>query len=140
MDKKNIIMEFWKENSDFLSDLNISFYNEFERISNEDENYVVIGDDYGTKLCISEKTNAVVSIDVEESMSIRFVNSNIESFLNFLQIYFTRRPELSTADDDEAIEIVKLIRDNFNMLDSSALNNEDNWWSVILEQTEQGLL
>ena len=138
MDKKDI-MEFWKVNSDFLSDLNISFYNEFERISNKDENYVVIGDDYGTKLCISEKTNAVVSIDVE-SISIRFINSNIKSFLNFLQIYFTRRLELSNADDEEAIEIVKSIRDNFNMLDSSALNDEDNWWSVILEQTEQGLL
>lgn len=73
-------------------------------------------------------------------MNIRIINSSIEHFINFLQIYFTRRPELSKADDEEAVEIVRSMRDDFDKLDAMALSNEENWWAVILEQTEQGLL
>ncbi|WP_024833712.1 SUKH-4 family immunity protein [Ruminiclostridium josui] len=127
-------------NCEFLKDLNISFYNIFEQISIKGCNYIAIGDDYGTKICIRENLNEIISVDIERDMNIRIINSSIEHFINFLQIYFTRRPELSKADDEEAVEIVRSMRDDFDKLDAMALSNEENWWAVILEQTEQGLL
>lgn len=127
-------------NGEFLKDLNISFYSNFEQINVQDCDYIAIGDDYGTKICINGKSNEVVSIDIEEYMNIRFINSSIENFIDFLQIYFTKRPELAHADDEKAVEITSLIKDEFNRLDPRALDYEENWWTIILEQTEQGLL
>jgi hypothetical protein len=125
--------------SEFLKDLSLCFYDYIEQICINDSNYIIIGDDYGTKICIKEKTDEVVSVDIETE-NIRFINSGIKSFVDFLQIYFTKRPELVGADDKEAVEIINSIKDSFNKLDAAALSNEDNWWAVILEQNEQGLM
>lgn len=125
---------------DFLNDLSLNFYDGFERITINDSDYIVIGDDYGTKLCIEGESDKIVSVNIEENMNIRFINSNLEFFLEFLQIFFTKKPELIGVDDLKAVEIVNSIKDSFNKIDPVALNNEDNWWTLILEQIEQGLL
>lgn len=125
---------------EFLKDLCLSFYDDFEQININDSEYIVIGDDYGTKLCIVGKTGEVVSVDIEGNMNIRFINSNIECFLFFLQIFLTKKPELAGVDDEEAAEIVKAIKNSFNKFDLAALSDDDNWWAVILEQVEQGIL
>ena len=37
-------------------------------------------------------------------------------------------------------QIMQKIRTEFNMIDIRALSSEENWWSIILEQIEMGVM
>lgn len=100
--------------------------------------FLIIGDDYGTQLGLKEQTGEVFSIGLG-SIS-RFINSSILTMLLFLAIYMTEQPELIEATDEEVLAIVERMRAIFRDIDGRALDDPENWWSVILEQTEQGLL
>ena len=100
--------------------------------------FLIIGDDYGTKLGLKEHTGEVFSIGLG-SIS-RFINSSILTMLLFLAIYLTEQPELREVTDEEVLAIVERMRATFRDIDARALADPENWWSVILEQTEQGLL
>ena len=41
---------------------------------------------------------------------------------------------------DEINQIMKKIRTEFDMIDIQALSSEENWWSIILEQIEMGVI
>lgn len=104
------------------------------------DRYIVIGDDFGTKICIDEKSDEIFSVDDREELPTRFINSNIEFLLAFLVIYKSHLPLLEDATDDEAVKIVKKMKKVFREIDSKALKNEENWWPLILEQIEDGLM
>jgi hypothetical protein len=87
-------------NYEFLNTLNIKFYYNFEQVSVGDKAYVIFGDDYGTKLGVSEQTDQVFSVNLEGEANIRFVNSNIECFLAFLQIILSYQNKAMFGSDD----------------------------------------
>lgn len=104
-----------------------------------DEEHIVIGNDFGTNICINSK-DEIVSVDLENEYPIRFINRNLESFLEFIFIFLSYEDRINDADDDEIDQIMKEIRKEFYMIDIKALSNEENWWSIVLEQIELGVM
>lgn len=103
------------------------------------EEYVIIGGDNGTYICINEKGN-IVSVDKEQEYPTRFVNINLESLLKFILVFWEYQDVIINAEDEELYTIIKQIRYKFDSIDIQALSDEENWWAIILEQIEQGLM
>jgi hypothetical protein len=102
--------------------------------------YLKVGDDYGTQLGIEAGTERVWAVDLEGSLPRRFVNSSLADFVAALGIYAQSQPELRTASDEQAAGVVDRLRNDLSKLDAPALRDPESWWSVILEQTADGLL
>lgn len=102
--------------------------------------YLVIGDDFGTSICVREETGSVFAIDLSGDIPERFVNSDIEKMLSCLATYFENLTALQRVSDEDAGELVGDIKETLQQIDPPCLNNEENWWSVLLEQTELGLM
>jgi hypothetical protein len=109
--------------------------------SRRTDDLLVIGDDYGTELCLNLTDGCIYSIDPEKKLATRFVNSNVECLGKFLTLYEEREKELrETLNEKDQDQIVRRLREQFVVIDAPALAEPENWWSVILEQKEQGLL
>lgn len=121
--------------------MELDFFNyeiiDFEKIINE--KYLVIGNDYGTKICVDITTDNIVSVDFENNRFI-FVNLNLEKFIKFIDIMNYNMSFIIEATDESIKNILLNIRSGFNEIDKSALESDTNWWSLILEQIEDGLL
>jgi hypothetical protein len=102
--------------------------------------YLTVGDDYGTQLGIEANAESVWSVDPEGSLPKRLVNSSLRAFIASLGTYVQWQPDLRDASDDEAAGIVDQLRHRILEIDALAFNDPENWWSVILEQTADGLL
>lgn len=100
---------------------------------------ISIGSDNGTEICI-DPNNEIVSVDVYGVYPKRFVNSSLESLFECVAIYLIYNDRLMSADDDEIGVLIGEIRQKFSHVDEKALADEENWWSVILEQVEDGLV
>ena len=48
--------------------------------------------------------------------------------------------KINDIDDDEIHQVIWEIRKNFDVIDIQALSDEENWWSIILEQVELGIM
>ena len=101
--------------------------------------YTVIGNDYGTDICINSK-GEIISLDPEQELPTRFINRDLETFLKFLNIFTAYHMKVREVDEEKQIQILDEMKEEFDKLDSRALDYEDNWWSVILEQMEMGLM
>lgn len=104
-----------------------------------DEEHIIIGNDFGTNICINYK-DEIVSIDLENEYPIRFINKSLETFLECIITFLTYEDKINDADDDEINQVLQEIKKEFDMIDIQALSNEENWWSVVLEQIELGLM
>lgn len=105
-----------------------------------DEDYIIIGNDFGTNICVNHK-DEIVSIDTENEYPIRFINKDLETFLKFIVIILLHENEIDEADDDDEInQVMQKVRTEFNIIDIQALSSEENWWSIILEQIELGVM
>ena len=132
------IYEYLEENFDLV------IYEKYRECKNSvDENlscnFTVIGHDYGTDICMDSK-GEIISSDPEQELPTRFINKDLKAFLEFLDIFAEYHMRVSEADEEEQIQILEEIKEEFNRVDCRALDNEENWWSVILEQIELGLL
>jgi hypothetical protein len=70
----------------------------------------------------------------EGQLRCRFINTGIAHFVLFLGLYEAQ------YDNREPVAIAGELRAQFDESDLFALANEDNWWSVVLEQVGHGLL
>ena len=125
-----------------LDVLLLNFYYEdmIKVLTVSNNNYLVIGDDYGTFICIEALTGEVYSINSALEHSSRFINSSLLSFLQFIIIYINWKDSLIDADDNEASDIVNELKEDFFSIDDKALDSAENWWNIILEQHELGLM
>lgn len=101
---------------------------------------VVIGRNEGTYICVNTQ-DEIIAIDPQSELPIRFVNKNLNSLLDFIVIFLISRDKaLSVSDEKEEIQVLEEMRKEFEKIDDKALCNEENWWAVILEQMEIGLM
>jgi len=142
-------VELPQETKDFLlsvglppgGSLLLTFYHsEITVVGERPSRFLIIGDDYGTRLGLQEPTGALYSLTWRSASVVGFINTSILTMLLFLGIYMTQQPALREATDEEAVAIVERMRITFNDIDGSALANPDNWWYSILEQTKLGQL
>ena len=103
------------------------------------EKNIVIGNDLCTDICINIK-GEIVSVDPQQVYPTRFINADLECFIQFIIIYLSHEERIIDASDDEINKILNDIRKEFDIVDKLVLQNEENWWSIILEQIEWGLM
>lgn len=99
-----------------------------DRIEMFSGEYLQIGHDFGTAICINPQ-DEIVSLDIEGEYPERFVNQNLESFLEYICILLKYETELLQMEEDEQ-EIEKLfqkIRQELYQADAKALKEEENW-------------
>ncbi|MBD5088291.1 MAG: hypothetical protein HDT30_05690 [Clostridiales bacterium] len=124
-----------------LSDMGLSeeylYFIQFnlEEIKKIDKEYLVIGHDFGTDICVNQN-GEIVSVDPEHEYPTRFINKNLESLFGCIAVYLSYANKITDATDDNILGIIKEIERKFDQIDVQALSNEENWWSIILEQLE----
>ncbi len=125
---------------DDLQWFNITLYDpdEYKICKFRNEAFLVIGDDYGTKICIGYD-DKLYSSGFEKPFK-RLINKNIACFVVFLKLIFEKRRFLIESDDQASENSLHDIRDKMELIDGSALSDPDNWWSIFLEQISAGLL
>lgn len=103
--------------------------------------YFAVSDDLGIVLGVLADTEELWCVDSSGAIPRRFVNSHIAAFTAFLGIvdlrYRTQIGELSAKRWNLSVrKLRRWMRDR----DPLALDHDENWWAVILEQMEHGLL
>ena len=93
----------------------------------------------GTSICINQKEE-IISVDLANEYPDRFINKDLESLLKCIGIFLAYENEINKADDDEIQHVLQEIRTKFDMIDIQALCSTENWWFIILEQIELGLM
>jgi hypothetical protein len=107
--------------------------------THEKKGFLVLAEERGQKLCLKVETGEISIIDSRGELPTRFVNSNIISLVKFLQAFVEGKKRFQELDYGDASVIAKSLRHEFKLVDPEALANDENWWSVVLEQVEQGL-
>jgi len=110
-----------------------------EMLSQGDELYR-IGSDYGTEVCIRKGSGEVVSVDVQREYPTRFINTGLPQFIECLYVVSVERAEFVSLDDEEIDRRVLGIEREIARVDQRALQDDENWWAVIVEQMKDGLL
>ncbi len=117
----------------------VTFYtgDEFLRpLTAAGEIYSIVGDDYGTTIGL-RRNGDVWSVDPERQLPRRFINTSIAHFVLFLGLYEQFENAKETGNREPYLSE---LRTQFDESDLFALSNEDNWWSLILEQIGLGQL
>lgn len=104
-----------------------------------DNKYVVIGSDFETSICINSQEE-IISVDLKNEYPTRFINKNLEAFLQCIMIFLSYEDPIIDADDETIEQVMHELRENFNTVDMQALQNEENWWAILLKQIEEGLI
>lgn len=118
-----------------LPKISLSFF-EFDkpRIDIElNDKYIVIGNDFGTDICINDKEE-IISVDRENEYPIRFVNKSLKKFLECIFVFMQYEKEINDANDEDIESIFDEIKMKFEKIDNDVFSSEENWWSIILEQ------
>ena len=106
----------------------------------DERNSYRIGTDGGTEICLKRGSGEVVSVDPTGQLPSRFVNSSIASFIVCLGIFAKYRTRIARLADDEIDELIPSTEAEIRKADDHALNHAENWWSVVVEQMQDGLL
>jgi hypothetical protein len=102
---------------------------------------VIVGTDGRTEFQLDLDTGTVVSVDPASSLPPRFVNSSIQRLAVTLAAYASYAASVRVLESDEgARRLVRATRDQMRALDPPAVDGPETWWSVIMEQADEGLL
>jgi hypothetical protein len=103
---------------------------------------VAIGcEDYGGTLYVDTRDGHIQTIDDEGQLLSRFVNSSVGQLADCMAEYessIARRLQTSTEAEDR--RLVQEFRDKLKAIDPAVFNDSENWWAVILEQQEDGIV
>jgi hypothetical protein len=107
------------------------------------DRFLIIGDDYGTQIGVSlnaDTKNEIYSFDVGNELPKRFINSDISKLLQLLLKYKKFKSSIVDCSDEEVALVISKLKVEFIKIDNKALADEENWWSVLLEQHEEGIM
>jgi len=103
------------------------------------EGAVVIGRDDGAELRVDLADGHVSSVGTEGDLPSRFVNSSMDQLACAIAAYRDYAARACDVDDDEGTRLVQELRRRLEILDAGAISDPERWWSLILEQAEDGL-
>lgn len=102
--------------------------------------YCRVGSDFGTDLCVSADTGEVESFSLTGEYPARFVNTSLALFVEFLVLVSAERKRFPDLGDHEIDQLITSLAERLRQLDGRAFADPDNWWAVIVEQLQDGLL
>lgn len=104
-------------------------------------NYRRIGFDDFVPICLDEKRGGcVVAVETEVGGSERFINSSVERFGEFLVLYQEYRKAARAVSEEEIVKFISGVEERMRKADPKAFDDPNNYWPVIVEQMNQGLL
>lgn len=68
------------------------------------------------------------------------LSNNTKKILCDIIVIYLSYEDIMKDTDDGIDQTIQEIREKFDMIDAQALSSEENWWSIILEQVELGLM
>ncbi|NND99593.1 MAG: hypothetical protein HKN47_19935 [Pirellulaceae bacterium] len=138
LDKTNITGLVRSHLPDSYEPLNLTFYDDQPSPL---ETTVAIGNDYGTTICVELESEHVVAIDRAGMHRLRFMNSSIQHLAACIAAHRDYCDwVLRARSESEEVSVVSAFRTRILDTDPRALGNAENWWAVIVEQTETGQL
>jgi SUKH-4 immunity protein of toxin-antitoxin system len=103
------------------------------------EGAVVIGRDDAAELRVDLANGRVSSVG-EGDLPWRFVNSSMDQLADAIAAYRDYAARVCDVDDDEATRLVQELRRRLEAMDAGSISDPKGWWSLVLEQAEDGLL
>jgi hypothetical protein len=101
---------------------------------------VVIGNDGDAELHVELDSGHVLSVAAHGGPT-RFVNSSIARLRASIDAYVRYADRVTGVNDDaDARHLVEQLRRAIANIDNAATENPEAWWSVILEQADDGLV
>jgi hypothetical protein len=111
--------------------LQFTFYG---RESQPKGDHVIIGNDYGTDLCVRLDDGSIYSIEPEEKLPMRFMNSGIEQLARFIETCESF-PHANLTPESLACQM----RGALSAIDPRAFSEVSSWWGELLEGVGYGL-
>jgi hypothetical protein len=116
----------------------LNFYGDSVR---ESGNLIIFGDDYGTNICLKLEDGCIYSVDQENELPTRFVNTSVELLAPCLLAHRRYASDVTKSHSEgEQLQAVSKLREELISIDSKVFTNPENWWAVALEQIGDGLL
>ena len=102
---------------------------------------VLLGSDGGTDLVVDSTSGFVISRDPRGEYPTRFMNSSVAQLGRCIDAYrvYVMRVK-TTPNEDDQIRLVHELARQIRDIDETSVLSSENWWSIILEQAESGLL
>jgi hypothetical protein len=104
------------------------------------EGAVVIGTDDGAELRVDLADGRVSSVGTTGDLPSRFVNSSMDQLADAIAAYRDYAARVCDVNEDEATRLVQDLRRRLEAMDAGPISDPEGWWSLILEQAEDGLL
>lgn len=119
--------------------LEIRFYFENEQIklvNVDNEDFIIIGDDGGGFISIERKSGEVHLIMFEPYFKKTFINKDIISFLQFLQLFgkYQQKFQLNGEGNQAYDNLVQTMINEMKSIDSKSFISEETWWSIVTNQ------
>jgi hypothetical protein len=104
-------------------------------------NYRRIGFDDLVPVCLDEKRGGcVVAVETAVGGSKRFINSSVECFGEFLVLYQEHWKAARAVSEEEIVKFISGVEERIRKADPEAFDDPNNYWPVVVEQMNQGLL
>ncbi|WP_171163321.1 SUKH-4 family immunity protein [Streptomyces sp. I05A-00742] len=106
--------------------------------------YLVMGSDFGRRLCVQYGTAHIVAVPLEaapdgRSAPPQFVNTSLPQFVRSLALLGRMWRWRYGLTQEQAGRWTVDFQDQLAALDPVALSSPENWWAVLLEQMWDGL-
>ncbi|MEV4672350.1 SUKH-4 family immunity protein [Actinomadura geliboluensis] len=99
-----------------------------------------LGWDLGRYIGVAKGGVGVYAVNPQPGQQDVFVNSSLIHLVEFLYRVGKIRDQFSQMDDMEIDRSVAMLRVEIEEIDLAAFADEGNWWSLVFEQMEAGLL
>lgn len=108
-------------------------------------NYRCIGFDYVVPVCLDERRNGcVIDAGTEFGDRERYINACVELFGECLVYYRQYRMRAQAAEraspEGDLSDLIATTAQLLRRADPTAFEDEENWWPVVIEQMEYGML
>ena len=98
--------------------------------------YIIAAEVYGSKELVGFGADGKIYILEPENNIVRYTSSALAVFARELKKY----RDLPEESDEESHEITVRFAEKIKKLDEDAFSSEDNFWALIVEQMNDGLL
>lgn len=113
------------------------FYSDLQRsprFSIAGQQYVAIAENKPVQICLAARSGEVYAIDKARNKK-QFVNSSVQNFLSFTQIYLDAWDVFENGDDAQGTKAVKELKREMRQLDPKALSR-GAWWDEVVADKE----
>lgn len=103
--------------------------------------YRRIGFDDAVPICVDEgRGGCVVAVETDIGGTERFINSSVERLGEFLILYEQYRRAARVLPEEEILKLIRTVESRMRDIDPNACEDLNNYWPIVVEQMNQGLL